>query len=265
MKKIIYLTNLNNYLRKEDDFLAKRLEKIFDLIICHPLECERHLNSVSGIFSRNIWPVHEYLDDWKKILDKLKKIKIPVYTPTSGKGDTLGKDYLVDLYKKKFPVIPSIGNIDDLKLLPDSDFFWVKPKEGCDGYGAKKITKQGLSESHLEDFIIQPFMEFISEPSFYFIDNKFAYAIETPNRIANNKKIKIYHPSQADLIFAQKFIDWNNLPYGLQRIDAIKTKNGELLLTEVEDLAPYLYLLDIDQKNGENIVNMLINSVLSIF
>lgn len=265
MKKILYLTNLNNGSREEDDFLAERLKKYFDLIICHPLECEQHLNSVSGIFSRNIWPVHEYLDDWKKILDKLKKIKIPIYTPMSGKGDTLGKDYLVDLYEKKFPVIPSIDNIDDLKLLPDTGLFWVKPKEGCDGYGAKKMTKQELLANHLEDFIIEPFIDFISEPSFYFIDNKFAYAIETPNRIAHDKKIKIYHPTETDLIFAQKFVDWNNLPYGLQRIDGVRTKNGELLLTEVEDLAPYLYLLEIDQKNRENIVNMLINSILSIF
>lgn len=264
MKKILYLTNLNNWAREEDDFLAEKLKKYFDLIICHPLECGRRLNSVSGIFIRNIWPVHEYLDDWKKILDKLTKIKIPVYNPMSGKGDILGKDYLVDLYKKKFPVIPSIDNIDNLRFLPDSNLFLIKPKEGCEGFGTRKITKQELLTSKLENFIIQPFVKFISEPSFYFIDNKFAYAIETPDAIVN-EEIKIYHPSRTDLIFAQKFVDWNNLPCGLQRIDAIKTKNGELLLTEVEDLAPYLYLLEIDQKKRENIVNMLINSVLSIF
>ncbi|MFB7950210.1 hypothetical protein ACFC6L_35490, partial [Kitasatospora phosalacinea] len=51
-----------------------------------------------------------------------------------------------------------------------------------------------------------------------------------------------YRPTPADLAFARRFIDWNTLDHGIQRVDACRTTAGELLLVELEDLNPYLSL-----------------------
>jgi hypothetical protein len=168
------------------------------------------------------------------------------------------------LYARSLPVIPSINQVRDLHTLPESEFFWVKPKVGCDGFGACKVTKQELLEMDIKDSIIQPYIEFVSEPSFFFVDNTFAYAITMPNRLIDGD-IALYEPTEDDLLFAQKFVEWNALPHGVQRIDAVRTKEGKLLLTEVEDIAPYLYLLDIDSKIRERVSYQIIQSVTSCF
>lgn len=37
-------------------------------------------------------------------------------------------------------------------------------------------------------------------------------------------------------------IDWNTLTHGIQRVDACRTRSGDLLLVELEDPTPYLSL-----------------------
>ncbi len=264
MKKILYLTNRANGDPEEDEYIIKKLSSDFDIVSSHPLECEKYLSSIDGIIIRNIWPTYEYAAEWKRIKSILIEKNISTYNSLSGKGDNNGKDYLLDLFKKDFPVIPSIDSIDDLHHIPESELYWIKPKEGCDGIGSDKLTKSQLKERDLRDYIIQPYVEFISEPSFFFVDNVFSYAISTSNRL-ENKKVESYEPTKDDLDFAQKFIDWNGLSHGIQRVDAVRTKEGALLLTEVEDIAPYLYLLDMDDKKREFIFGQLRQSMLNFF
>ena len=260
MKAILYLTNLNNGAREEDDYLVDLLKRDFEVIVSHPLECEKYLASADAVVIRNVWPTHEYHEGWKKVEQALKDSGLKTYNPLTGKGDLQGKDYLVRLYKEKYPVIPSVDRVEDIHLLPESEYYWVKPKDGCDGSGAGKYTRAELAGKDLKEYIIQPYVEFVSEPSFFFIDNKFSYAIVMPNRLAD-RDIKLYEPTEADLAFAQKFIDWNDQPYGIHRVDAVRTKDGSLLLTEVEDIAEYLYLFDIDAAKREEVVQALIKSI----
>ena len=42
--------------------------------------------------------------------------------------------------------------------------------------------------------------------------------------------------------------------YGIQRIDFIKLEDGTLLLTEIEDTAPYLDLLNLDKDVREKFI-----------
>lgn len=44
---------------------------------------------------------------------------------------------------------------------------------------------------------------------------------------------------EEDIAFATEFIRWNNIRSGIQRIDACRTKDGKLLLVELENLNPY--------------------------
>ena len=55
-------------------------------------------------------------------------------------------------------------------------------------------------------------------------------------------ELKEYAPTEDDLKFARKFIEWNDIKYGIQRVDACRTKTGKLLLVELEDLNPFLSL-----------------------
>lgn len=263
-KKLLYLSNQANSDPEEDLYLAEALRIDFDIRIVHPLDSEQYLHDTDGVVVRNIWPTYEYLDEWKRIMNMLKKSGIKTYNPLTGKGDLGGKKYLVELYDSGLPVIPSIDSIQKIEKLPKSESYWIKPLESCDGVGAKKCTRQELLETDISDFIIQPYIEFESEPSFYFIDGRFSYAITMPNRILDTN-IKQYLPMDDDLLFAQKFVAWNDLPYGIQRIDAVRLFDGTLLLTEVEDIAEYLYLLDLDKNERESVTKTLLNSVRNAF
>lgn len=258
--KILYLTNFDNGAPDEDRYLIDVLNRDFEVIVSHPLECEKHLSLVQGVVIRNIWPTHEYATEWTRIKKLLLDSKIPTYNPLTGKGDNRGKEYLVGLYQKGFPVIPSVDKIEDIDALPPSEYYWIKPVDSCDGQGDEKLSLTELRQKNLDGYIIQPFEEFTSEPSFFFIDNIFSYAITMPNRLAD-RGITLYDPTPEDLAFAQKFVDWERLPYGIQRIDAVRTKDGKLLLTEDEDIAEYLYLLNLSGEKRKIVMNQIINSM----
>ena len=226
MNRILFLTNPKNSAPEEDRYLVDVLSKHMDIVVSHPLECEQLLSSVQGVVVRNIWPTYEYVKKWKRIEQMIMDSGLPTYNPLTGKGDNRGKDYLVDLYVHSFPVIPSVDNIDNLDKLPAAECYWIKPKDSSDGHGDEKLSLKELQQKDLTNYIIQPFEEFTSEPSFFFIDNVFSYAITMPNRLAD-RDISLYDPTPEDLVFAQKFVDWEQLPYGIQRIDAVRTKDGK--------------------------------------
>jgi len=88
MKKLLFLTNQNNNSFKEEDFgLIDFLSKDFELIVSHPQDCLPLLHKVEGVIIRNIWPTHEYADDWKDAEQKIKDSKLPTYNDFSGRGD----------------------------------------------------------------------------------------------------------------------------------------------------------------------------------
>jgi hypothetical protein len=260
MKSLLYLTNKSNGFYEEDTFLIDRLKLYYKVIVCHPLECKKYLNEISGVVIRNVWPTSEYREGWEHVLDSIRSSKLPTFNSLDGSGDITGKEYLIELYKKKLPVIPSISSLSDLDKLPETESYWVKPFFGCDGEGSQQITTKALGNFNLKGYIIQPYIEFTSEPSFYYLDNKFLYAVEMPNRLKDTG-IKLYTPTKEDIEFAEKFINWNSLSVGIQRIDAVRTKAGSLLLTEIEDVAEYLYLLDIEPEVREKISDALIDTI----
>jgi hypothetical protein len=262
--RILFLTNKQNDAPEEDEILADFLSAHFNLVVSHPLDCLPLLNTVDGIIIRNIWPTHEYQEDWDDIKTYIRDSDLPVYNPLTFKGDVEGKDYLVVLYNKGYPVIPSIDALKDLERLSPSEYYWIKPKKSCDGIGAEKLTKSALLQKNPKGFIIQPFIEFEYEPSFFFIDNKFHHALSEKHRLLSNCADP-YNPMIGDLDFAIRFVQWGNLEYGTQRIDAIRTKDGQLLLTEIEDLSPYLYLAEIDEQKRNVFLEAILVSMIKVF
>jgi len=254
------LTNPENGAPDEDRLLKSFLSQSADVVAVHPLECLPFLCGDNLVLIRNAWPTHLYPKEWNSIEQTIQRLNLTCFNPLVGKGDQRGKEYLLELWDKEFPVIPSVRRIEDIHRLPISDFYWIKPLDGCDGSGSKKVAKGALEDEDLTDYIIQPFVQFSEEPSFFFIDNVFSHAITMPNRLLD-KDIKEYTPSGSDLAFAASFVKWNGLPYGVQRVDAIRMASGELLLTEVEDLCPYLYLSDVNKKTQSRFLEKIQASI----
>ena len=111
----------------------------------------------------------------------------------------------------------------------------------------KTVERGNLNTVDFQGQILQPFIDFEYEVSFYYIDNVFQYALYAPNKDRRWELIR-YQPTAEDLRFAQQFVDWNDLEHGIQRVDACRTTNGPLLLVELEDLNPYLSLLLLDEE-----------------
>jgi hypothetical protein len=262
--RILFLTNEQNGAPEEDALLVDFLAKDFDLIVTHPVNCLPLLRTVDGIIIRNIWPTHEYQEDWDDVKAYIRDSDIPVYNPLMFKGDIEGKDYLVVLSEKSYPVIPSVDQVEYLENLPPSSSYWIKPKKSCDGVGAERLTRQELLERKPRGYIIQPFLEFQYEPSFFYVDNTFRHAIATRHRLLNGQTFG-YGTCDEDLHFASQFVQWDNLPYGVQRIDAIRTKDGRLLLTEIENLCPYLYLDELDDCVRKDFLSGMRESMLKCF
>jgi hypothetical protein len=164
-----------------------------------------------------------------------------VFTQLTGKADMVGKQYLLDLTAAEYPVIPTIDRVAHVDRLPDVPEYVVKPKFGADSVGLRFVPRAELAAITGTDQLIQPRIRFSYEVSFYFVDRTFQYALYTPHP-DRRWDLEPYEPTADDRAFAQRFVDWNAVDHGIQRVDACRTEDGRLLLVELEDLNPYLSL-----------------------
>lgn len=86
------------------------------------------------------------------------------------------------------------------------------------------------------------------------------FGIEKSNK-SRRWDLKRYHCTDEDIAFAESFISWNDIKNGIQRVDACRTRDGRLLLIELEDLNPYLSLLELDEKTRETFVADMVNAL----
>ena len=264
MKKILYLTDLyykakgRNYY-EEDLFITEKLKDHFDIVLCHPKNSESYEKNVDLIVFRNTGSVIGFQDIYTQFVARVKKHHLKTFNEFSGKADMCGKQYLLNLTSSGYPVIPTIDRPEDIAILPETDKYVVKPKNGADSIGLEFLTyQQLLSKSFLEsNFLIQPAINFKYEVSFYFINDKFEYALYAPDK-EQRWKLEEYRPSNDDIEFANKFIRWNDIQYGIQRVDACRTQDGRLLLVELEDLNPYLSILNLDEKMQSRFISDMV-------
>lgn len=206
-----------------------------------PLDATALMTGFDAVVVRNSGPVLHYQAEYDAFRKQAVLEGVRVYNQLSGKGDMAGKGYLLELTAAGFPVIPTIDRADDLGRLPDVDTYVVKPKLGADSIGLEFVPRDRLPELSYGDILVQPRVDFRYEVSFYFVDRTFQYAVYAP-RPDERWALEPYEPTGPDREFAQRFVDWNDIAYGIQRVDACRAPDGELLLVELEDLNPYLSL-----------------------
>jgi hypothetical protein len=225
----------------EDRLLSARLGESFDVRTCLPTEAVDRMADADVVVVRNSGPVLTYPEAYAAFRERALATRKPVYNELTGKADMLGKQYLLDLYGTGYPVIPTVGSADRLGELPASEEYVAKPLLGADSTGLYATTAEELAATDPAGVLIQPFVDIAYEVSFYFVDHTFVYALRTPDA-RRRWDLEPYEPDADDLAFAQRFIDWNDIDHGVQRVDACRTTGGELLLVELEDLNPFLSL-----------------------
>ncbi|MGE7761341.1 hypothetical protein [Peribacillus sp. NPDC097895] len=268
MKTLLFVTDLyyeakgRNYY-EEDLYLTSKLREEFHLLICHPEDIEAFEDHADLIVFRNAGPVANFKDKYEAFRTRIVSKHLKTYNSFNGKADMNGKEYLIELTNEHFPVIPTIDTLDFLEKLSNVDTYIVKPKDGADSIGMEFITKGELSEkvdAESKNTLVQPFINFEYEVSFYFINKEFQYALYAPDK-KKRWKLKEYVYTEEDLAFAKRFIDWNNLDWGIQRVDACRNEEGELLLVELEDLNPYLSLSEVSDETRDNFVEAMKKSI----
>lgn len=243
---ILFVTDLAYQARgrrycDEDILLTSRLRETFDIAQCHPLDAAALMDAFDAVVVRNSGPVLHYQEEYDAFRAEAAARGTRVYNPLNGRGDMAGKQYLLDLTADGYPVIPTIDRPEDLHVLPRAERYAVKPRAGADSIGLTFVPRDRLDGLPYGDILVQPGVDFRYEVSFYYVDDAFQYALHAPDP-ARRWVLEPYEPTGADLAFARRFIDWNTLDHGIQRVDACRTQEGGLLLVELEDLNPYLSL-----------------------
>ncbi|MEU6971086.1 hypothetical protein AB0A71_25750 [Kitasatospora aureofaciens] len=241
----------------EDIQLAARLREDFDVALCHPLDAAALLDSFDVVLVRNSGPVLNYRAEYEDFRARALERGARVYTQLTGRADMAGKQYLLDLTAAGYPVIPTVDRAEDLPRLPVVPEYVVKPKLGADSIGLRIVPREQLGTVRYdEDVLVQPLVRFAYEVSFYFVDDAFQYALHAPDP-EQRWRLEPYEPTAADLEFARRFIAWNTVEHGIQRVDACRTPEGGLLLVELEDLNPYLSLDLVDEATRDRFVAAL--------
>ncbi|MFG2576502.1 hypothetical protein [Streptomyces sp. NPDC048481] len=263
--RLLYVTDLAYRARgrrygDEDVFLASRLREEFDLALCHPLDAAALMGAFDGVIVRNSGPVLGYRAGYDAFRERALREGVRVYNPLTGRADMLGKQYLLDLSAEGHPVIPTVDRAEDLHLLPPADRYVVKPKLGADSLGLRIVDADDLPAPADGTTLVQPFVDFRYEVSFVYVDHDFQYALYAPDP-ERRWQLEPYEPTVRDLEFAHRFVDWNSLAHGIQRVDACRAPDGELLLVELEDLNPYLSLDALDDAGRDAFVAATIRSL----
>ncbi|MFF9146990.1 hypothetical protein ACF1BN_19230 [Streptomyces sp. NPDC014861] len=245
--RLLYVTDLAYPARgrrygDEDIDLTARLRASFDLALCHPRDAAALMDAFDAVVVRNSGPVLHHQEAYDRFRARATARGTRVYNPLHGRGDMAGKQYLLDLTAAGHPVIPTVDRPEDLGLLPESELYAVKPKAGADSIGLRFVPYGELGGLPRDgSLLVQPRIDFAYEVSFVFVDDLFQYALYAPDP-ERRWVLEPYDATPDDLAFARRFIDWNTLRHGVQRVDACRTRDGRLLLVELEDLNPYLSL-----------------------
>ena len=246
MTTILYITNLyykakgRNYY-EEDLFITSRLKPHFNILIAHPEQAISFLDSADIIVYRNIGCVLDFEDYYREFLKAVKEKNILSFNSFDGKGDQQGKQYLLDLQQEGFAVIPTVLNLNEIEVFGNPEKYIIKLINGADSVGMEILTKAELEVANPQGKLIQPFVDFQYEVSFYYLNDKFQYALYAPNK-EKRWDLTEYQATAGDLEFAEKFLKWNNMERGITRVDACRLLDGSLLLVELEDLNPFLSL-----------------------
>ena len=178
MTDLYYKAKGRNYY-EEDLWLTGLLKDYFDVVLCYPVNSESFEKDVDLIIFRNTGGVSGFKDVYEAFVKRVKTRHLKTFNEFTGKADMMGKQYLLDLNTAGYPVIPTVDTMEDICKLPDATKYVIKPKDGADSIGLEFLLREELEARELAPgtMLIQPMIDFQYELSFYFINDKFEYAL----------------------------------------------------------------------------------------
>lgn len=179
--------------------------------------------------------------------------KIPYINVFNGKGDQQGKTYLPELYKKGYEVVPTFDTPQAAIEFPAKEYI-LKPLAGGSSKGQIHLGRSELLSREADSkYVIQPKLNLTYETSYFFIDNKYQYALKTR---AHRWDMVMHDASPKEIELAEKFVTWNPIK-GIQRVDCMWTQDGQQLMLELEDWCPYLSLYETENVPYQKFVQNL--------
>lgn len=266
-RRVILVTDLSHEDRDEDLLLASRLGGECELTLTGP-ETAADLALSRGypaLLIRNAWPSRRH----EEALESIERLAIAgavtTYNPPStSRGFRENKSYLADLYGRGLSVVPTWLTIQAAVAAIGRDARAVfKPIDGCSSEGVR-VGK--LISLPTEGGIFQPYVEHVHEVSLFYIDGVFSHAIQSAGEgVGHRWDLSSFLPSERDLAFGRAVVAGNGLAYGIQRIDALRTARGGLLLNEIEDFMPFLSLEVLSNGRRDRVLDTLVRSILARF
>ncbi len=269
MTTILYLTDLyykanGRAYHMEDLYITSRLKDHFHVLIAHPQQALPFLHLAELVVFRNTGPVMWYKDYFNRFVTAVSERGIKTFNSFDGKADQKGKDYLLQLSAEGYPVIPTVENVAQLSELGATAHYLVKQKDGADSIGMQVLSHEELLHQNPSGLLLQPYLDFVHEVSFYYLNNMFEYALFAPDK-KQRWQLQPFEPSANDFAFADRFIQWNNMTRGVARVDACRLKDGSLLLVELEDLNPYLSIDALSKAKRDLFINRFIAALKNAF
>jgi hypothetical protein len=260
---LLLVTSLSHEDRAEDLFLADALSNTWDVTITSPTLAANILavGAVNRCLIRNAWPSRVFREDFHVIEALAQNRRIDFYNPLGReRGPIEDKTYLYVLFRAGLPVIPTYLTAAEVAALGCAGQIICKPIDGCSSEGIIEAAPDSLPTTG--EYIFQPKIEFLHEVSYFFIDNRYAYAMQSSGAsMAERWDLSMLSATNDEIAWAQQFVAWNKMHYGIQRIDACRLSSGELLLMEIEDSMPFLSLQALPPEAQRKVMDTLLESI----
>jgi len=269
MQTLLYITDFYYHAKgreyfREDLYITEKFKDHFNILIGHPHQVLSYPDCADIIVFRNTGSVIYYENYFKEFVQAVKDKNLKTFNSFDGKADQQGKKYLLELFNYGYPVIPTVNSTEDLNKLGNHEKYIVKTMNGADSIGLEIVNSVDIYKTDLEKKIVQPFIDFQYEVSFYYINDQFQYALYAPDK-TKRWELERYDIVSEDVEFADKFIKWNNIQQGITRVDACRQQDGSLLLVELEDLNPYLSLDLLDDLTKDKFISNWINALNKLY
>lgn len=261
--RIAILTSFKEDCTYEDYILAKSFSQ--DGHKVDLLDFPSNFDTVNYdlIILKNAWLLDEktykvYFNELEKFSEKIKKSNCKLISSQDGKlnFDKYGKKYLVDLFTKGYNVVPTIDNVKNLDKLPIVEKYIKKPYIAYDGFDMEIINQDELKNLKLNNEVLQPKLEFISEVQLYFVNDKFQYALEySPSKWPDYPTPHEFEPSQKYIDQATEIIKLNNASFSFNRVDFLRLNKDEMIILEFADSNPNLSLPLLSEKTLNKFLN----------